>query len=319
MRQYKTDEYSFTESEKSFIDGLLLGDGFINKSNFSLGLNTASKEFAEYVLNSLPRKIWTNSGIIKTDRYDDRIKKTLTIYRIVTHSNLFFEKERTRWYDNNGKKRIPKDIKINNISALIWYLGDGTLSQNYKYERTSEIKLCTNSFSKEEIEKILITQLNEFSPHVRIINGKEPIISIPRKTVEPFLRFIGKPPFNEYSHKWNVFPYKRKKVEKYGVTYTDNETRKNILKEYIKGNTVSDISKKYNMHISHVIYFCKKANLYDKDRDKKTYKIYENGVLITETKNLKQYCLEHNMCYSNMLKLCSGKIKKYKNYSINKL
>ena len=319
MHKFKTKEYCFSELEKCFIDGLLLGDGFINKVNSTFGLNTASKQFAEYVMGLFKREIWTEAGVMTNHIYDKRINKTLTIYRIVTHANEYFKKERERWYTKEGKKIIPEDIKINKESILLWYLGDGTLSQNFKKQRTSEIKICTNSFEKTCIEQILLPLLKNFDAKVKTINGKEPVIKIPRKKVQDFLKYIGEPPFSDYAHKWNVFPYKRKSVELNGFNYLSNDIKEKIVIDYKNNMKIKEIAKKYNVNISHAIYFCKKAGVYDKTRDKKEYEIYENGVVIGKTKNLKMFCKEHNMCYTNMLSLCSGKIKKYKNYNIKKI
>lgn len=319
MRKYKTKEFCFSEKERSIIDGLLLGDGFINKHGYTLGLNTASKEFATYVFSLLDRSVWTNAGIMKCSIYDKRIGKTLTMYRIVSHPNAFFEKERKRWYDECGNKVIPNDVRLNSSSVLLWYLGDGTLSQRISKKSTSEIKICTNSFLKENIENDLLPAMSCFGAKIRVINKKEPVIIIPRRSIDSFLDFIGKPPFSEYSHKWNVFPYKNKNIEKNGISRLSLEKQKEIVNRYVNGEKVKNIAKDIGIDISHAIYFCKKAGVYSKGRDKTEYEILKNGELFGKTKNLKQFCKNNGLCYANMISVCSGKQKKYKDFTIKKI
>lgn len=319
MNKKTKQEYSFTDKEMSFLDGLLLGDGFIEKKGGKLGLNTSSLQFAEFVMNLFPKYIWTDSGIMTNKVYDKRIDKTLTIYRLISHNNVFFEKQRKRWYTEEGKKIVPTDVRINKDSVLLWYLGDGTLCQHYKRKETNEIKLCTNSFTYDEIDTVLLPPLLDFMPHIRMVNEHAPVIMIPRKRIMQFLEYIGKPPFKDYEHKWNVFPYKNKNIEKNGISYLEPEMKEKIVKDYINGEKTRSISKKYNLDQTHVIYFCKKAGVYDKARDKQEYEIYKDGEIIGKTKNLKYFCSENKLCYTNLISLCSGKLKKYKNYSIKKV
>ena len=319
MRKYKVKEFSFSEKERSVIDGLLLGDGFINKSNSSLGLNTASKEFADYVFTLLDRAVWTNAGIMECKTYDKRIRKTLTIYRMVSKPNKFFEEERNRWYNDEGKKIVPNNVRLDKTSILLWYLGDGTLSQHFSKKQTSEIKICTNSFLKENIESTILPGISRFCARVRVINKKEPVVIIPRKAIQDFLDFIGEPPFAEYSHKWNVFPYKNKNIEKNGFSYLSAEVKDEIVKRYINGEKTRSIAKDMGLDQSHVIYFCKKSGVYIKGKDKAEYEITKNGIFFGKTKNLKQFCKNNGLCYANMVSLCSGKQKKYKDFSIKKV
>lgn len=315
----KKEIYNFTEEEKSIIDGLIISDGYYQKSNKCLGLSTSSFQFAEYVKNILPEYIWTKTGIKETKRLDTRTGKTYTIYRLITYGNKYFENERNRWYDVNGKKIIPNDIKINKKLLLLWYLGDGCLQQHYNKKRTDNIKLCTNSFSKNEIEEILLPQLKRFNAHLNVTERKQYVITIPRKNVDDFLNYIGEPPFSDYAHKWNVFPYKNKNIEKNGIKLTDDNLKKIIVSEYIKGETITSLSKKYNLDRSLVRYYCKREGVYNKGRDKQTYKINKETGEEWVINNLIQFCKERKICYTNMIQLCSGKIKKYKDYKIIKL
>ena len=50
-----------------------------------------------------------------------------------------------KWYTLEGRKIIPRDLKITPRILLHWYIGDGTL-------RNTQISLATYSFTREEVE-----------------------------------------------------------------------------------------------------------------------------------------------------------------------
>ena len=316
MKKFKTKKFIFTDYEESIIDGLMLGDGHINKTLFRLELISSSFQHLDFIKNNLNKDIWTDGGIHTYHKYDKRINKTLTIHCLASKSNETFYKLRKKWYPENIKI-IPNNLKLNRISLLIWFLGDGCLLQLHKKERTQCIKLCTNSFKEEEINNILIPQLLKYHARIKRIEKNAPVIIIPRRYCDLFLNDIGEPPFKDYSHKWNVFPYKNKNIEKNGIK-SHTELKEKFIKEYLKNQKVSDIAKKYNVDSNVVIYYCKKAGIYIQGRDNKKYEIKKNNKIIGVTSNLQMFCKEHDLCYTNMISLCNGKIKKYKDYQIRK-
>lgn len=313
----KKEKYSFTEEQIDFINGLLLSDGTISKKSCALKVNTSSYEFAKFIYDNLPSEIWCDSCILKQERIDNRTKKTYTTYRLYTHANEAFKDLRDLWYVND-KKVVPENLIINKKVLLNWYLGDGCLSQNHIKKITHLIKLCTNSFNETEIKKILLPQLKEYDARISFTELKQPVIIIPRKKCDFFLEYIGDCPFYDYAHKWKIYPYKNKKIAENGKKITTKKEISEILELYDKGNTVYKISKIMNLDRNLIYYFLKKNSKYISDRDKKKYKIINEGnVVITE--NLKEYCKKENLCYESMLRLCSGKIKKYKNFKIEKI
>lgn len=312
----KKEKYSFTEEQMDFINGLLLSDGTISKKSCALKVNTSSYEFAKFIYDNLPSEIWCDSCILKQERIDNRTKKTYTTYRLYTHANEAFKDLRNLWYVND-KKVVPENLIINKKVLLNWYLGDGCLSQNHIKKITHLIKLCTNSFNETEINKILLPQLKEYDARISFTELNQPIIIIPRKKCENFLKDIGECPFSDYEHKWKIYPYKNKKIAKFGKKKTTKEEINKLFELYDNGKTVYEISKLMKLDRSLISFYLKNSGKYIKDRDKKKYKIeYDNKIIITD--NLKEYCQKENLCYANMLKLCSGKIRKYKNFNIKK-
>ena len=309
---------TLTKEQNSLLNGLLLSDGYIINRDNLFGITSSSLQFVEYVKSIFPNEIWSSTKIFKTEYFDKRINKTLTEYYIRSHNNLFLSLKE-KWYQN-GKKIIPNDIIIDKECLLTWYLGDGCLQHHKNKKSTDGIKLCTNSFDKNDIEKVLIPQLLKYEAKIQYTDKKQPVIIIPRRKCDLFLNDIGNCPFDDYKYKWNIFPYKNKKIEKNGFKYISNEIKKIIIESYKNGKSTRNIAKENNLDQSLVIYYCKKEKIYDKKRDKKRYKITNliNGETVI-TDNLKKYCKENNLCYENLLKLCGGKIKKYKFYKIEKI
>lgn len=313
----KKEKFNFTEEQMDFINGLLLSDGTISKTSCALKINTSSYEFAKYIFESLPCEIWGKACILKQERIDERTKKTYITYRLYTHSNEVFKDLRNVWYVDN-KKVIPENLIINSKTLLSWYIGDGCVLQNHIKNRTNSIKLCTNSFKENEINKIILPQLEKYDARIMFTELRQPVIIIPRKKCDVFLKDIGKCPFSDYSHKWKIYPYKNKKIEEIGEKKTTKEEINKILELYDKGITTYKISKLMKLDRSLISFYLKKSGKYIKNRDKKKYKIEHDGKIII-IDNLKEYCQKENLCYENMLKLCSGKIRKYKNFKIEKI
>lgn len=318
-RRFKYKKLDLSQKEKDIINGLMLSDATIDKRDKNFSVTSSSKQFLMFIMDNLPQNMWRSNGIRTEYIYDKRIDKTLCRYRLISKSNEYFYELREKWYNDEGTKIIPKDIILSNVCNLMWYLGDGSLCQHHKEARTDGIKLCTNSFCKEDIEKILLPQLQIFSPYIGYVENKQPTIRIPRNKCELFLEKIGNSPFEDYSHKWKIYPYKNKNIENNGINFLSEDIKKEIIVLYRNGKTVTEIAKKFNILHSHVKYYCQKEGIYKPLIRNKTYEIsLDNGETFEITHNLKDFCKTHELCYTNMIQLASGKIQKYKKIKIRK-
>ena len=317
MRKFKTEKFTFNEYEMSVINGLMLGDGHIDKNAFHLDLISSSLQHLISIKQSLNEKIWTDGGIHTYKIYDKRTNKTNISNRLLSKSNEFFYDLREKWYSENVKI-IPSDIKIDKTTLLIWYLGDGCILQNNKKKITSGIKLCTNSFKEKDIENILLPQLSKYHAHIMLTETNLPIIIIPRRYCDEFLKDIGEAPFEDYMHKWNIFPYKNKNIEKNGIK-THKDLKDVFISEYLENKKIQEIANKYGVDSTVVIHYCKQEGIYQKGRDKKIYEIKQDDKVIAVTDNLKKFCNDNKLCYECMISLCNMKISKYKNYKIRKI
>ena len=318
-RKFKNKKYVFDEIQNSFLNGLLLSDGYINKRDYTFSITSSSKQFLEFIMSKLPSNIWRNNGIRVDFIFDKRTKKTLTSYRLISKSNEFFYDLRNKWYPD-GIKKIPNDIIIDMHCLLGWYLGDGSLNQHHIHQRTDSIKFCTNSFLVEDIENILLPQLNKYHPRITFTEKKQPIITIPRSNCEKFLNDIGEAPFEDYKHKWKIYAYKNKTIETNGVCYLSEKEKEQIIEMYKLGKNISEIAKTLKLSHGHIRYYCIKENIYIPRSKNNTYEISLDGGQTYEiVENLLEFCKVHSLCYANMINLCSGNISKYKNVRITKI
>jgi DNA-binding transcriptional regulator YiaG len=152
----------FTE----IINGTLLGDASVriwkNKYHY-YSLNAKDKNFLEWMQKSLDM---LNVKIYIT--LNNKISKVYTLgFYINKSKNQMLMELRNNWYierlNKHAQKIIPRDLKLNPIVLLHWYLGDGCLIRRKNDEnRVPYIVLATNTFSKEDID-FLIQKLKELN------------------------------------------------------------------------------------------------------------------------------------------------------------
>jgi len=310
-KKWKYEKFSFNEKEMSVINGLLLSDGGINKKSFNFFLNSSSLEFIMFIKKLLPEYVWCDNHPQSYEYYDKRTNKIYKEFRLSAKSNLFWYELKEKWYPND-KKMVPLDLKLDKLCNLIWYLGDGSIDNRENECVTNNIKLSTNSFCCEEIENILIKQLKEYEAKIGF-NEKKPIINIPRRNVEKFLKDIGKCPFEDYKHKWVVYPYKNKNIEKNG--FKDHKYLiPTILEMHKDGENVNNIGLKLNLDSGLVLYYCKKNGIYVK-KNRGECDLKSPDEKIHHILDLKGFAKENDLGYDYLLKLKNNKIKKYRGWT----
>jgi hypothetical protein len=194
-------EIQFNSEQFEFFDGLMLSDGSLTRKivSYGNGLSNAKiscafkyEEFAKYINNFLGLNGNIHKKIHRSIRY--KIGQCIQ-YGLFSSDNIFFTKERNRWYPN-GKKEIPEDFRFSPISMNIAYLGDGHL-----IGEKGGIILSTQSFARDKTEAILIKSLSNIDIKCWITKSNE--IRISRLSTIDFLSFIGNCPVECYKYKWN--------------------------------------------------------------------------------------------------------------------
>ncbi len=143
---------SLTQLERSIIVGSLLGDGYLRivpgRKNALLEINHSfsQKDYVDWKYKMLknlclsaPKKRQGNGGRIAY-RFNTRQHKELT--------NLF------RLFYRDGKKVIPRNLKLNPMMLAVWYMDDGSKC------RESDVYLNTQQFDIADQQKGLKSLLS---------------------------------------------------------------------------------------------------------------------------------------------------------------
>ena len=182
-----------------WIDGEICGDGYLNsRSPWSAGFSYASKhlEYIQYVSDTLK-----SFGIEQAGRIIKRQDKKWGCYSYRYNSRDYEEllPIYKRWYPN-GKKIIPRNLKLTPIMLRQFYIGDGCL-KNPKVGR-SYITLAANGFSNLDVEW-LVNQLINLGFKAKMYLDRR--IQMSTDSTKDFLNYIGKCPVNCYRYKFNYY------------------------------------------------------------------------------------------------------------------
>jgi len=213
-----------TEDIIEFIDGFLLGDGSLHSSKRSpiqsarMTCGLEHEEFCRYFMS------FVDCYQPCVTQYKCNSMKSGFVWtgRTKFHPDLY--KQWIRWYpkrdDSKRKKQIPKDVRITPTSVMLWFLGDGTLSQQ---NDTAVVKLSTDGFYPEGVE-FLTEKLRDKGIQCHRNNSNR--IQIKAKGIPAFFDFIGREsPIKCYSYKFDLpdwrFEAKRMREvsEELGIEY----------------------------------------------------------------------------------------------------
>jgi len=190
------------------IDGCLLGDGFLALRRAS-GWRNARFGFASTRSLTLLKQL---QSWLEYYGFRYQIRDIGTDYQqLVTGLDPFFTAMWRRWY-RNGKKTIPQDVRLTPLSLLLWYLGDGTISNDKRKWGKSELYLAS-VWPVEEAKFLQQKLLDEQDLHFGLVRRKtyrpeHYNLRLSRSDLSKFFTIIGtKPPpwAPELSYKWEVF------------------------------------------------------------------------------------------------------------------
>lgn len=255
MESQIKEKIILTSMQKEVLYGALLGDGCLakhkNSSNAIFSYISKSRQHVEFVANYFS-EYWSSEKIKDFSRFDGRTNKIYSGSRVKTYSNKSFTEEYEKWY-KNGVKAIPIDLRLTPLTCLIWYIGDGCISHS---KNSQYIKLATQCFSKEDQEKILLPQLEEFEAHLvradTSKNGEQQyFIYIPRRKIKKFLEYIGPCPFSDYQYKWDYQEYKNFSLSQ------NPDFIQDIIKLFNNGISAGAIAKHFGVDRSTVVKYLK--------------------------------------------------------------
>jgi hypothetical protein len=274
-----------TDLQRSILAGSLLGDGCLTKiigNGNSRLIKKQSINRKEYLVwhqeifggyssnvretcNATKLSVRKDGHIIHTALPSHEQTKNGCVFSTVNHPE--FTKYRMSWYNEAGKKIVPLNFELDELSLSIWFFDDG--SNNYKQRSAT---LHTQSFSFSEVD-FLINQIKKFNISAKIITRKSfytnenmPILKISKESYDTLIYIIKK------NMIWNCFSHKiqhRFAKKQYEIhsnlsekdVYFIHECRRNKSKTFI------ELGEIFNMHpnsIQNIVYGINWKHIYDK-------------------------------------------------------
>jgi len=188
MVKVKKTNINITTNLSNYIDGLLLSDGYIQRSNrpslrysqfckYKEWLENINKDFSIFGLSS---NIRIKKGFSSTSG-------NYFGYTLDTKSYVDFINTYNRWYkewfddpdnetESTFKKIIPHDIELSSECVFNWYLGDGCCHYHGAKGRYG-IQLATNGFSKDDVIFICELLNNTIDVKAHFTKNKSVIIT----------------------------------------------------------------------------------------------------------------------------------------------
>ena len=183
-----------------WLNGELLGDGCLHSlSSCAAYFSYGSKylEYIDYVSGTL-----NSFGVLQTGKiykyYGGLSSNGVYHY----HSRYYCELKPLwdKWYPE-GKKIVPRDIKLTSLTCRQWYIGDGWII--HKFNGNACIRLAVCAFSTYDVDW-LIEQLSDLG----ILATRQPaknLVNIAACSTKDFLNYIGRCPVKCYKYKRNYF------------------------------------------------------------------------------------------------------------------
>lgn len=145
--------HTFTQEQKEFIIGLMLGDGCIQYGgrHTSYPRLTVNRQIIDRDYLFWQYELF--DGFYGTEpkeyvSYHNKVKKSYHGYGCATKSGQLFLDYHIKWY-KDGKKCIPRDIELTPLTMLVWFLDDGCVIRNGKAAFT--LKISTDGFHKDDV------------------------------------------------------------------------------------------------------------------------------------------------------------------------
>lgn len=163
------------------------------------------------------------------------------MWQWVSHRSAFLTSQYQRWYVE-GRKIVPHDLELTALSALHWYVGDGSLHRSQ-----AQITLCTDNFDALSISRLKKQlELHGLQPRIRHTEKEHLRLALTGSCVDLFLAWIGPCPVPELSHKWAV-------VERAYSTKRLTEVEKQTIRQLRQqGNSYQQVAVRTGRNISTV-------------------------------------------------------------------
>lgn len=223
-----------TTQLRSFFYGTLLGDSYFSNGQFRC--KQISYDLMKFKYDIC--KQYLPNAKISFQEYSERVDKNGVNhqrYWELTVSKSEYLKKLEQLFYPNGKKICPKDVinKLDWLGFAMWYADDGTTvlvqkNPNTGGSRNRRVQLCTDNFTLEEHNTIIVPELQSFGLEPKIIdrhrNNQYRIQLNNAKINQRFLIDIGQ-------YFYNYFPSLLYKMDM-GYRTKSLDKRTYVLEEY---------------------------------------------------------------------------------------
>ncbi|MBI4771356.1 MAG: hypothetical protein HY784_13350 [Chloroflexi bacterium] len=137
-----TGEIAPNEKQMALIDGMMLGDASIPRRGSRIRFAHADHDYARLKERALGLLVSSSRTQQRHEKYAYNLGSRDT-YEVDLKALIWTRQQKERWYPQ-GKKRVPRDLVLTDITLAAWYLDDGSLGL-YK------IVFATNAFPVEDV------------------------------------------------------------------------------------------------------------------------------------------------------------------------
>jgi hypothetical protein len=143
---------TLTSEQEQVLIGGLLGDFYLYQNvnhinaGISCGRSYKDKKYAQYEADIFGD--FCNGRVGKTSWFDKRTNKIYHRAWFRTRVSEVFTSYKKKWYPE-GKKIVPKDLKLTPLICAIWFCDDGSIIRISK--TNLRLQLATDGFSELEV------------------------------------------------------------------------------------------------------------------------------------------------------------------------
>ena len=150
---YKSNFSKYRDELEEFIIGSMLGDGSLiwgsNDVSVYFSISSKYKEYLEHIESQLKPLGILRRGELK--QYTGGLGKFYLLQS--KYYRGYLAEQRKLWYPN-GKKTLPKKIKLTSNILRTLYIDDGSLIVNRNRKRVSSVAIFLNDFALDEVKCI---------------------------------------------------------------------------------------------------------------------------------------------------------------------
>lgn len=183
---------------RGFLTGLIIGDGYIDKgiSKRAFRIKSINKEFIDLINNEL---INNTQFKIKINYYESQIRNNVfhkEYWELYIAAHPYFRKLYSSFYDDYRHRRITHNVCnwLTPYGIACWFMSDGYMCLVGKTKnkiKDRRLQICTDAYSKEQVEMLCNTLCNKFNIKSTITNRKNSYrINIKTESYQTFFDLV---------------------------------------------------------------------------------------------------------------------------------